>query len=60
MAMRFAQWILLAALGLAATASASGQETVVRIGMARSTSNSAELMATNKGYFKQFGILIEI
>jgi NitT/TauT family transport system substrate-binding protein len=60
MAMRFAQWILLAALGLAATASASAQETVVRIGMARSTSNSAELMATNKGYFKQFGIKIEI
>ncbi len=28
--------------------------------MARSTSNSAELMAINKGYFKQFGIKLEI
>jgi NitT/TauT family transport system substrate-binding protein len=49
---------LLAALGCFGPAVA--QETTIRIGMARSTSNAAELMATNKGYFKQFGIKLEI
>ena len=56
--MKILPWILLALLGLSGAALA--QETTVRIGMARSTSNSAELMATNKGYFKQFGIKLEI
>ena len=41
------------------TMPASAQETTVRIGMARSTSNAAELMATRKGYFKEFGIKLE-
>ena len=56
--MKILSWVLLASLGLSGVALA--QETTVRIGMARSTSNSAELMATNKGYFKQFGIKLEI
>jgi NitT/TauT family transport system substrate-binding protein len=45
------------AVMLAGTAPA--QETTVRVGMARSTSNSAELMATRKGYFKEVGIKLE-
>jgi len=56
--MKILSWVLLALLGFSGAALA--QETTVRIGMARSTSNSAELMATNKGYFKQFGIKLEI
>ena len=56
--MKLVSWVLLASLGVSGTALA--QETTVRIGMARSTSDSAELMATNKGYFKQFGIKLEI
>jgi NitT/TauT family transport system substrate-binding protein len=47
------------ALGLAGSAAAQ-QETTVRIGMARSTSNSAELMAIRKGYFKEHGIKLEM
>ncbi|MFL4967641.1 MAG: ABC transporter substrate-binding protein [Xanthobacteraceae bacterium] len=37
----------------------AGAETTLRIGMARSTSNSAELMATERGYFKEHGIKLE-
>ena len=58
--MRFAPWILLAVLGVAGSAGTSAQETTIKVGMARSTSNSAELMAINKGYFKEFGIKLEI
>jgi NitT/TauT family transport system substrate-binding protein len=32
------------------------QETTIRIGIARSTSNAAELMALKNGYFKEYGI----
>jgi NitT/TauT family transport system substrate-binding protein len=35
------------------------QETTLRIGLARSTSNSAELMAIERGYFKEHGIKLE-
>jgi len=56
--MKALPWILLASL--VAVSAAPAQETTIRVGMARSTSNSAELMATNKGYFKQFGIKLEI
>lgn len=56
--MKIVLWILLASLGLSSAAVA--QETTVRIGMARSTSNSAELMAEHKGYFKKYGIKLEI
>jgi NitT/TauT family transport system substrate-binding protein len=50
----------LTGLGAPGSTAASAQETTVKVGMARSTSNSAELMAINKGYFKQFGIKLEI
>src|SRR4051794_10247675 len=36
------------------------QETTLRVGMARSTSNAAELMAIERGYFKQYGIKLEL
>ena len=50
-----------AALGLAVVVGiASAQEATVRIGMARSVSNGAELIAIEKGYFKQAGIKVEI
>jgi NitT/TauT family transport system substrate-binding protein len=39
---------------------AQAQEAVVRIGMARSVSNGAELIAIEKGYFKDVGIKVEI
>jgi NitT/TauT family transport system substrate-binding protein len=62
--MRFASWVLLAVLSLSglgvARSAANAQETTIKVGMARSTSNSAELMAINKGYFKEFGIKLEI
>jgi NitT/TauT family transport system substrate-binding protein len=47
-------------LAVAASLAAIAQETTIKVGMARSTSNSAELMAINKGYFKEFGIKLEI
>ena len=52
--------LLLLALLAGAPPAFAQQETSIRVGMARSTSNSAELMATNKGYFKQYGIKLEI
>src|SRR5215475_9361314 len=52
-----------AAFGLAAlvclAAPASAEETV-RIGIARSVSNGAELIAIEKGYFREVGIKVEI
>jgi NitT/TauT family transport system substrate-binding protein len=39
---------------------AAAQETTVHIGMARSVSNGAELIAIDKGYFKDVGIKVEI
>ena len=58
------KWVVLTlaigALGFAAGPAPAQQETTVRIGMARSTSNSAELMATRKGYFKEYGIKLEM
>ena len=50
---------LIGALALA-LASAAQAETVVKIGMARSVSNGAELIAIEKGYFKELGIKVEI
>jgi len=38
----------------------SAQETTIRIGLARSTSSAAELMAIERGYFKEYGIKLEI
>src|SRR5258707_15679345 len=52
-----------AAFGLAVAVclavSATAQETV-RIGIARSVSNGAELIAIEKGYFREVGIKVEI
>lgn len=49
--------VLTVAAGLAAPAAA---ENVVRIGVARSVSNGAELIAIEKGYFRDAGIKVEI
>jgi NitT/TauT family transport system substrate-binding protein len=53
--------VALVALGslLGATPAARAQETTIRVGIARSTSNAAELMAIQRGYFKEFGIKLE-
>jgi NitT/TauT family transport system substrate-binding protein len=56
--------IRLAAFGLVLApclaAPAAAQETTVHIGMARSVSNGAELIAIEKGYFRDAGIKVEI
>jgi NitT/TauT family transport system substrate-binding protein len=49
-----------AALLLAASAGAAAAEDVVHIGMARSVSNGAELIAIEKGYFRDAGIKVEM
>jgi NitT/TauT family transport system substrate-binding protein len=49
------------ALGVAGVIAPShAQEHTVRIGMARSISNSAELMAIHNGYFKEHGIKLDM
>jgi len=55
--MKRAPWVLLALLGLAGAANA--QEQTIKVGIARSTSNAAELMALKHGYFKEAGIRLE-
>ena len=58
--MKILRLVLVAALGVAgACGVAWPQETTIRIGIARSTSNSAELMALKNGYFKEYGIKLE-
>src|SRR5436190_1800075 len=57
--MRVLPWILLAALGAAGSTVAGAQEQIVKVGIARSTSNAAELMALKHGYFKEAGIKLE-
>ena len=57
--MRVLPWILLAALGAAGSTAAGAQEQTVKVGIARSTSNAAELMALKHGYFKEAGIKLE-
>jgi NitT/TauT family transport system substrate-binding protein len=59
MTMRVLSWVVLAVLGVAGSGTASAQETTVKIGIARSTSNAAELMALKRGYFKEAGIKLE-
>ena len=49
---------VLLALGIGLP-SAQTQETTVKIGNARSTSNAAELMAVKRGYFKDAGIKLQ-
>src|SRR6202040_1823531 len=48
------------ALCFAALAGAAAAEDTIRIGVARSVSNGAELIAIEKGYFKEVGIKVEI
>jgi NitT/TauT family transport system substrate-binding protein len=55
--MRALSLVLLATLALAGAAVA--QEQAVKVGIARSTSNAAELMALKHGYFKDAGIKLE-
>ena len=58
--MKILRLVLVAALGVAgACGVAWPQETTIRIGVARSTSNAAELMALKNGYFKEYGIKLE-
>ena len=52
--------LLAAGVTAAQAQEARAQETVVKIGMARSVSNGAELIAIEKGYFKELGIKVEI
>ena len=54
---RFPVLLFLSAL-LACAAQA--QETTVKVGMARSVSNAAELIAIEKGYFREHGIKLDI
>jgi NitT/TauT family transport system substrate-binding protein len=56
---RVAVWCVLAAVGVCGARAASAQETTVKIGIARSTSNAAELMAQKRGYFEQAGIKLQ-
>ena len=51
---------LILACVLLAPFGAAAQEQIVRIGMARSVSNGAELIAIEKGYFKDHNIKVEI
>jgi len=57
--MRVSSWVVLAALGVAGCGAAVAQEQTVKVGIARSTSNAAELMALKHGYFKEAGIKLE-
>lgn len=52
--------LLLVGALVAAASAAHAQDAVVHIGMARSVSNGAELIAIEKGYFKEYGIKVEI
>ncbi len=57
--MRVLSWIAGVVLGIQGFACAGAQETTVKIGLARSTSNAAELMALKRGYFKEAGITLQ-
>src|SRR5262245_45579073 len=57
--MRRASWMLLAVLGVAGSAAASAQEKTIKVGIARPPSNAAELMALERGHFKDAGIKLQ-
>jgi NitT/TauT family transport system substrate-binding protein len=57
--MRLLPWVLLAAMGICGSTAAGAQEKTIKVGIARSTSNAAELMALKRGYFKEAGIKLE-
>ena len=52
--------ILLAALALLGGLTAARAETDVRIALVRSISNGAELIALDRGYFKEYGLNVSI
>ena len=52
--------ILLAGLGLAAAGSMAHAQETIKMGVVRSTSNGALLMAEQKGYFKEAGVKVEL
>ena len=52
--------IAAAGLGLLVITAAHGQETTLRVGVARAISTGATLIAIERGYFKQFGIKVEL
>jgi NitT/TauT family transport system substrate-binding protein len=55
--MKILRYILVVVLGVAGACElARSEEATIRIGIARSTSNAAELMALKNGYFKEYGI----
>src|SRR6476469_533666 len=58
MTMRVLSWTVLAGLTAAGCGGASAEDTI-KVGIARSTSNAAELMALKHGYFKEAGIKLE-
>src|SRR5215470_8089433 len=49
----------LALVAIAGQAPCLANETTIRVGIARSTSNAAELMAIENGYFQEYGIKLE-
>ena len=51
--------MLLAVLSVAGSTAASAQEKTIKVGIARSTSNAAELMALKHGHFKDAGIKLQ-
>jgi NitT/TauT family transport system substrate-binding protein len=52
--------VLLCGFAVMAACAAQAQETTIKIGLARSVSNAAELIAIEKGYFKEHGIKLDI
>ena len=57
--MRVLSWVVLAALGAAGCGGRRRAGETIKVGIARSTSNAAELMALKHGYFKEAGIKLE-
>src|SRR5258708_38306773 len=49
--LRFLPWILLAAIGVGGGTAANAQEKTIKVGIARSTSNAADMIALERGHF---------
>src|SRR5499427_409723 len=58
--MKLSNLAALAALALASTAGAARAETDIRIALVSSISNGAELIALDRGYFKEYGLNVTI
>ncbi len=57
--MKLRHFAVLTAL-LMSLGAAQAEDVTIRIGLVRSISNGAELIAIDKGYFKQYGIKVEV